>query len=151
MAGASPDLVAIEVLGTGDAVRQTTYRDLDAQAGRIAAWLQEAGVTRGDRAAILADNDAAWIAAYLGVLRLGAVAVPLDTAYKAAQVRTVLADSGARVLFTTERYLDTARTAADAGGSGPATTLALLSGRAPGIVDVPSLRMNGAGPTTVRL
>jgi len=36
-----------------------------------------------------------------------AVAVPLDTAYKAAQVRTVLTDAGARVLFTTERYLDT--------------------------------------------
>ena len=140
MAAASPDLVAIEVLGAGDAVRQTTYRELDAEAGRIATWLKGAGVARGDRAAILADNDAAWIAAYLGVLRLGAVAVPLDTAYKAPQVRTVLADSGARVLFTTERYLDTARKAGDA------TTLVLLSGRSPGVVDVPSLPPNGAAP-----
>jgi long-chain acyl-CoA synthetase len=151
MAAASPDLVAIDVLGAGDAVRQTTYRELDAVAGRIAAWLQGAGVSRGDRAAILADNDAAWVAAYLGTLRLGAVAVPLDTGYKAPQVRTVLDDSGARVIFTTERYLDTARKAADGAGSGPATTLVLLSGRSPGIVDVPSLEVNGAVPPIVDL
>ena len=146
MAAASPDLVAIEVLGAGDAIRQTTYGELDALAGRIAAWLQDAGVRRGDRAAILADNDASWVAAYLGVLRLGAVAVPLDTAYKAAQVRTVLADAGARVLFTTERYLDTARHASDAAGSAPGTTLVLLSGSAAGIVDVPNLPASGASP-----
>ena len=151
MAAASPDLVAIDVLGAGDAVRQTTYRELDALAGRIAAWLQGAGVSRGDRAAILADNDAVWVAAYLGILRLGAVAVPLDTGYKAPQVRTVLDDSGARVLFTTERYLDTARKAADGAGSRPATTLVLLSGQSPGIVDVPSLPVNESVPPIVDL
>jgi long-chain acyl-CoA synthetase len=145
MAAASPDFVAIEVLAAGDAIRQTTYGELEALAGRIAVWLQEAGVARGDRAAILADNDATWVAAYLGVLRLGAVAVPLDTGYKSAQVRTVLADSGARVLFTTERYLDTARHATDTEGPA-AARLMLLSGRAPGIADVPSLPLNGAAP-----
>ena len=45
-----------------------------------------------------------WIAGYLGILRIGAVAVPLDTAYKPAQVRTVLDNAGARVLFTTPKY-----------------------------------------------
>ena len=49
---------------------------------RTAAWLADASVARGDRCALLAENDAHWCAAYLGVLRLGAVAVPLDTAYK---------------------------------------------------------------------
>ena len=41
------------------------------------------------------------------MLRLGAVAVPLDTAYKAAQVATLMKDSGARVMFTSERHLAT--------------------------------------------
>jgi long-chain acyl-CoA synthetase len=140
MAAASPDLVAIELLAASDAVKQTTYRELDGQAGRIAAWLQSTGVSRGDRAAILADNDAMWIAAYLGVLRLGAVAVPLDTAYKAPQVRTVLADSGARVLFTTERYLDTARQAAETGAC-----------RVAGLADVAGLPANGPPPSIVEL
>ena len=58
------------------------------------------------------------MAAYLGILRIGAVAVPLDTAYKAAQVSTVLENSGARLLFTTPRYLDTARDAVASAGPG---------------------------------
>jgi acyl-CoA synthetase (AMP-forming)/AMP-acid ligase II len=89
---------AIEVL-RGDQVETTTYGALMSHAANFAGWLHAQGIGPGDRAAILSDNDASWIAAYLGLLRLGAVAVPLDTAYKAAQVATVVADSGAKVLF----------------------------------------------------
>ena len=40
-------------------------------AAGVAAWLHAQGVVPDDRVAILADNDARWIAAYLGILRLG--------------------------------------------------------------------------------
>jgi long-chain acyl-CoA synthetase len=140
---ASPDATAIELLA-GDEVQATSYGVLERRAGLVAGWLVTQGVTAGDRAAILADNDAAWIAAYLGVLRLGAVAVPLDTAYKPPQVRTVLTDSGARILFTTPRYLETARAAVNGGAS--ATTLALMSGDAPGIAGMDALDGDGPAP-----
>src|SRR5262245_14029055 len=104
-----PARVAIEQLRTDGQIDSTTYGQLEALAGRIGAWLQSTGIASGDRVAILADNDARWIAAYLGALRIGAVAVPLDTAYKAPQVSTVMQNSGARLLFTTPRYLDTAK------------------------------------------
>ena len=97
-----PGRTAIEVQRR-DRVDAVTYRDLEAHAGRIAAALAGEGLERGDRCGILAENDAAWCAAYLAVLRLGAVAVPLDTAYKPAQVATLLRDSGARVVFTGTR------------------------------------------------
>src|SRR3989442_769803 len=76
---------------------------------------------RGDGCAILADNDARWCAAYLGVLQLGCVAVPLDTAYKGPQIAALLRDSGARVLFTAPKYLPAAREAAapPPSGAGP--------------------------------
>lgn len=90
-----------------------------------------APVCRGDRVAILADNEARWISAYLGALWIGAVAVPLDTAYKPAQVATILASSGACVLVTTPKFLDTARVGCAAIAATP--RLALLSGDAPGI------------------
>ncbi|MEW6323016.1 MAG: AMP-binding protein [Acidobacteriota bacterium] len=94
-----------------------TYRDLRALAEDRAAWLALQGVGHGDRCAILADNDAHWCAAYLGVLRVGAVAVPLDTNYSAEQVATVVRDAGARVLFANARLTATAREAlADAPG-----------------------------------
>jgi len=103
-------------------LRATTYRQLLERADVWTAWLAVRGVTRGDRAAILADNAASWIAAYLGILRAGAVVVPLDTAYATTQVHTILKDSSARWLFTSARYLETARTA-----------LATLEGAAPEI------------------
>ena len=109
VAARMPSRSAIELLTSDGQIETTTYADLEAMAGRIGAWLLSTGIASGDRVAILADNDARWIAAYLGALRIGAVAVPLDTAYKSQQVGTVLQNSGARLLFTTPRYQDTAR------------------------------------------
>lgn len=98
------DRVAVEMQGAGGS-NQVRYAELRDTAERTAAWLASRKVSRGDRVAILADNDASWCAAYLGVLCAGAAAVPLDTAYSAAQVATLLLDSGARVIFTSEDYV----------------------------------------------
>ncbi|MEJ7666401.1 MAG: AMP-binding protein [Hymenobacter sp.] len=68
-----------------------------------AAWLAAEGIAAGDRCAILAHNDAHWCAVYLGILKCGAVAVPLDTNYSAAQVATIVRDSGARMLFVSDK------------------------------------------------
>src|SRR5438045_2588108 len=107
-----PDRPAIELAHADGRTSTTSYAGLMRDAGRFGAWLQGSGLRIGDRAAILADNDARWIAGYLGVIWIGAVAVPLDTAYKPAQVRAIVESSGARILFTTLKYLDTARAAA---------------------------------------
>ena len=98
-----PERAAIEVQRR-DCLDRVTYRELEARAGRIAAELAGAGLAAGDRCCILAENDAGWCAAYLGVLRLGGVAIPLDTAYKPAQVATLLGDSGARAIFASARH-----------------------------------------------
>ena len=102
--------VAIE-LQRSETVETITYDRLREMAERTAAWLALIGIAPGDRCAILADNDGHWCAAYLGVLRRGAVAVPLDTAYSAAQIEKLLRDAGARVVFTTARYMDALREA----------------------------------------
>src|SRR5712692_10671789 len=78
----------------------------------------------GERCAILADNDARWCAAYLGVLRIGGVAVPLDTAYKPQQIAALLGDCGARIVFTSPRYLPGALEAVKLAGT--ATQIVLL-------------------------
>ena len=109
VATAMPDKVAIEQLHADGTIDTTSYGALDGLAAQIGRRLLASGVAPGDRVAILADNDAKWIGAYLGILRIGAIAVPLDTSYKSAQVRAVLENSGARLLLTSPRYLDTAR------------------------------------------
>jgi len=105
-----------------------TYARLREMAERTAAWLAVIGIGPGERCAILADNDAHWCAAYLGILRRGAIAVPLDTAYKASQVNTLLRDSGARVVFTSQKYLETVRAGRAASGSD--CRIVLLHGQA---------------------
>src|SRR3989339_865581 len=129
-----PDRTAVEVQRR-DRVDRYRYRDLERMAGEVAVWLRARGCGPGDRVALLAENDARWCAAYLGIVRLGAVAVPFDTAYKASQVETLVADCQARLLFTSPRYAAVAVEAADSlnrRGASPCG-LALLTGRSKGL------------------
>jgi long-chain acyl-CoA synthetase len=101
------DRVAVEVQRK-DGLDRYTYSELHSLALERAGRLTLAGVQPGDRCAILAHNDAHWCAAYLAILGVGAVVVPLDTNYNATQVATVVRDSGARVLFVNERLCQVA-------------------------------------------
>jgi len=117
-----PAGIAVEVQRP-QSLERYTYPELAALADSAARFLLGRGFARGDRAAILADNDAHWCAAYLGLLRLGAVPVPLDTAYKPAQIAALLRDSGAKVLFTTGKYLAASEEAARACSPSPEIVL----------------------------
>jgi len=109
------DRRAVSVRGS-EGVHRFTYWELDAMSRRAAANLRATGLTAGDRCALLAENSAEWCAVYLGILRIGGIAVPFDTNYSAAQVTTLLRDSGAVLLLASDRYRDTAgRAASDAG------------------------------------
>src|SRR5512145_1434399 len=55
-----------------------SYADLQGLAGRVAAGLHSRGVERGDRVALLLPDGVEWAAAFFGILRVGAVAVPLN-------------------------------------------------------------------------
>lgn len=104
------DRTAVEVQRR-DGLERYSYRDLHTMALERAGWLATQGIGRGDRCAILADNDAKWCAAYLGILRNGAIAVPLDTNYSAKQVATIVNDAGAKILFANERLTPIAKEA----------------------------------------
>lgn len=144
--------IAIEMQRAAS-LEQWTYRELHDTAAAEARRLFNAGVRAGDRCAILADNDARWCAAYLGILRLGAIVVPLDTNYSAAQVATILADAGPRVLFVNERLAGTAREALAAGNAVDLVALPERpSGSAPATEDTPLLPSTvDAGSTAVIL
>lgn len=92
-----------------------TYGELRLKTEAAGTSLRSRGIGSGDACAILADNSVAWCVAYLGILRAGAVAVPLDTHYTAAQVATLVRDSGAKILLTTLRYLPAAEEAVGTG------------------------------------
>ena len=83
-----------------------TARSLDAAAASVAAGLDAAGVRAGDRVAMLHANAAELVVAWLATLRLGAVAVPVNTAYRGDFLRHQLADCGAVVVIVEAALLE---------------------------------------------
>ena len=75
-----------------------TAGEVDATARRLAAALTELGVAPGDRVATLVENSAEATLAWWGAVTAGAIAVPINTAYKGEYLRHQLADSGSRVV-----------------------------------------------------
>jgi len=110
VAARNADRAAVEVQRSAS-LETYTYGQLRAAAAAYAGRLAALGVSAGDRCAILADNDARWCAAHLGTFGLGAIAVPLDTNYTAAQVEIILRDARPRVLFVNQRLSAIAREA----------------------------------------
>lgn len=88
----------------GDAVRWSFARLRDEVEAAARAAIA-AGVRPGDRVAIWAPNGAEWITTALGLVSAGAVLVPLNTRYRAAEAADVLRRSRARVLFTVRGFL----------------------------------------------
>jgi crotonobetaine/carnitine-CoA ligase len=75
-------------------------REMDLAANRAAHGLAGLGVGRGDRVATLLENSPEQVISFFAALKLGAIQVPINTAYKGEFLRHVLADSGARVVVT---------------------------------------------------
>jgi acyl-coenzyme A synthetase/AMP-(fatty) acid ligase len=81
--------------------RTVTYRELSSEANRAGQVLRRAGVDVEQRVALLLPDGLAFVAAFLGALRIGAVPVPLNTSAPLDDLAFFLADSRARVLVTT--------------------------------------------------
>jgi long-chain acyl-CoA synthetase len=78
----------------------TSYDALAAGAASFAATLQERGVRAGDRIALLLPNSDAFVAAYYGSLRIGAVVVPLNILLSRNEIETRLESADVRILVT---------------------------------------------------
>ncbi len=77
-----------------------TYAQLWELALRVAAGLQRDGLRPGDVAMICAPSSVAYMACYLGCLHIGVVVAPVSPSLRDATLAVLVADSGARILFT---------------------------------------------------
>jgi acyl-CoA synthetase (AMP-forming)/AMP-acid ligase II len=91
-----------------------TFRDIDDLTARCAGALTARGVTAGDRVAVATSNRPDFLLFCLAVMRLGAVAVPINHLLQTAEIEYIVSTSGARVLI-----LDEAVHAAAFGGAWP--------------------------------
>ena len=90
----NPDRVAIHL---GD--QTTSYRELDDQSAQVAGLLAARGIAPGTPIGIMLPNVPEFASVYYGILRTGAVVVPMNPLLKAREIAYYLGDSGAPVIF----------------------------------------------------
>src|SRR6202140_2696385 len=85
------------------ALDNVSYGELRAASLRVAERLRDAGVRRGDRLAIYAENSPGFIYAYLGGLRASAIVVPVNVLYRSSDLEHVLSDAEPAAVCVSER------------------------------------------------
>ena len=81
-----------------------TYRELDEYSSAFAAWLQQTGLKKGDRMAIMLPNTLQYPIAMFGALRAGIVVVNTNPLYTAPELEHQLVDSGAMAILVLENF-----------------------------------------------
>jgi crotonobetaine/carnitine-CoA ligase len=99
------DVLATRVASDPDSLyldfegEQYSARRMDDESSRLAHALRALGVARGDRVATLLENRPEQVVSFFAAGKLGAIQVPINTAYKGDFLRHQLVDSGAKVFI----------------------------------------------------
>jgi long-chain acyl-CoA synthetase len=83
-----------------------TYGEFHERIIALAARFLREGVKKGDRVAILGENSHNWAIAYLAIVRLGAIAVPILPDLPESDVHHILGEMQVVALFTTQKQID---------------------------------------------
>jgi long-chain acyl-CoA synthetase len=96
---------------------ELSYEQLDEASARVAALLAEKGVQPGDRVGIMLPNVPYFPIVYYGVLRAGAVVVPMNVLLKDREVAFYLGDPEAKLLFAWHEFAGPAEAGAQQAGA----------------------------------
>lgn len=86
-----PDRVAYAFLN-----ESVSYFQLNQHVDLFAASLIEHGIEKGDKVAMLLSNSPEFVTAFFGILRVGAVVVPINPTFTEAEISFILSNSGAK-------------------------------------------------------
>lgn len=92
--------VAIIVTYADGHEEQLTYRDISKESARVANFLVDQGVRPGDRVALMLEPSRSFYAALFGIIKSGAIAVPLFTLFGPDGIRLRVEDCTPRILLT---------------------------------------------------
>jgi len=107
-----PDRVALKLDDL-----EVSYRLLDEGSARVAGMLRERGVGPGDRVGVMLPNVPYFAVVYYGILRLGAIVVPMNVLLKGREVAFYCRDPESKVLFAWHGFADAAQQGAGEAGT----------------------------------
>ena len=103
----------VEPAARGGYRREITWGVFNEKANRVANALRDRGIKKGDKVAILMMNCLEWLPIYFGILKLGALAVPLNFRYSAAEIDYCLNLSEANALIFGPEFIGRVEEIAD--------------------------------------
>jgi carnitine-CoA ligase len=95
-----PDLPLLRCAG-----EETTVAEVDAWSRGVAGALRAWGVEPGDRCAVMMGNVPEFVGCWFGILRAGAIEVPVHSAHRGPLLEHILGESGARILFCDAEFV----------------------------------------------
>ena len=108
-----------------------TYAELARDVAAAGEVLRGLGVRPEERVLLVMTDGPAMVAALLGAMRIGAVAVPVSTMLRARELASLVADSRARVLVVSAVFLEVVRGAIDELGGGEVGDLVIADDEVP--------------------
>src|SRR3954462_13087123 len=96
----TPDKTALRFREPSEVETVLTYDRLFSQADSLAAGLAASGLGKGDRVAFFLGNRPEFVVAYLAVIRLGAVMVPVNLRYRRLEIGHIFSDCAPRLVVT---------------------------------------------------
>jgi long-chain acyl-CoA synthetase len=87
--------------------KKLTYGQLDEMSAALGAWLQDKGLVRGDRVAVMMPNLLQYPVAVAGILRAGFVVVNVNPLYTPRELEHQLKDSGTKAIIIVENFAHT--------------------------------------------
>src|SRR5215472_17015427 len=82
-----------------------TYSQAAQRAGHVAAGLTDLGVMEGERVAIMMRNRSEFLYAWFGILKLGAIEVPIHDAARGPGISYILETTGARAIIVDSEHV----------------------------------------------
>ena len=85
-----------------------SYAEFDAAVNRIAEALRDSGIERDECVVVIVPRSPELVVAIHGILRAGVAYVPVDPEYPTIRIRTIIEDSGARIIVAGTEYAELA-------------------------------------------
>lgn len=101
-----PETALVERLPAEHKRRTLNWQEFDDQANRLARALIRRGISKGDKVALLMTNCLEWLPCYFGILRTGAIAVPLNFRYESEDILRCIKTSESIVLIYGEEFVE---------------------------------------------
>ncbi|MEH7275959.1 long-chain-fatty-acid--CoA ligase [Neobacillus vireti] len=90
-----PEKTAIHFMG-----KEMTYKELYEESLSFASYLQQIGISKGDRVAIMLANTPQSVISYFGILMAGGIVVQTNPLYTERELEYQMKDSGAKAIIT---------------------------------------------------